>query len=73
MSASSYGPAYPNTAYLLSLIGGILIILDGFVTIVAGLLLSAFIGSDIPGASAAVALVVAFGLLVPRPPTECGS
>ena len=63
MSASSYGPEYPNTAHLLSLIGGILIVLDGFLTIIAGLLLSAFIGSDIPGASAAVAFVVGFGLL----------
>ncbi|MGD1099395.1 MAG: DUF6114 domain-containing protein [Thermoplasmata archaeon] len=63
MSASSYGPGYPSTAYLLSLIGGILIILGGLLTIVAGLVLSAFIGNDIPGASAAVAFVVGFGLL----------
>jgi|SRR5271157_2082614 len=63
MSASSYGPGYPNSAYLLSLIGGILIILEGFLVIVAGLLLSAVIGSDIPGASAAAAFVVGFGLI----------
>jgi hypothetical protein len=63
MSSSSYGPTYPSTAYILSLIGGILTILDGILTIVLGLLFSAFIGTDIPGASAAVAVVIGLGLL----------
>ena len=63
MSSSSYGPTYPSTAYLLSLIGGIFIVLDGLLVVVAGLFLSSFIGSAVPGASAVVTAVIGFGIL----------
>jgi Family of unknown function (DUF6114)/zinc-ribbon domain len=66
MSSPSYAPMYPSTAYWLSLIGGILILLYGFAEIAEAILFSSVLESIVPGATALVislgALAVVFGL-----------
>jgi hypothetical protein len=60
MNARSYGPMYPSTAYWLSVIGGILIVLYGFAEVGYALAYSAALESYVPGATG---VVIAFGVL----------
>jgi len=60
MGASPYGPTYPSAAYVLALIGGILIALYGLVEAVESVVFRSAIESLLPGASD---IVLAFGVL----------
>jgi len=68
MSSSSYGPMYPSTAYWLSLVGGILILLYGMGEIADAIFYSSVIESIFPGATGLViglgALAVVLGLVI---------
>jgi len=60
MSASSYGPLYPSSAYWLSIIGGSLIVVFGVIEVAAGIAYRGAYEEIAPGSSN---LVVAFGAL----------
>lgn len=68
MSSPSYVPMFPSTAYWLSVIGGILIVLDGVVAIAEAIALRSLVESIVPGASGILiglgALAVLFGLII---------
>ncbi len=59
MGAPTYGSAYPTGAFVLSLIGGIFIVLGGIATMALGAILSFF-----PAASAVVIGLGAIGLIL---------
>jgi len=64
MSSPSYGPMFPSTAYWLSLIGGVLILLGGLAEVLSGILLQSTINSIVPGAGALVIIEGVVGLLL---------
>jgi len=68
MSFSSYGSVFPSTAYWLSLIGGLLIVLDGFAAIGEAIAYRSVVESIVPGASGILiglgALAVLVGLII---------
>jgi hypothetical protein len=64
MSSASYEPLYPTTAYWLSLIGGLLILLDGVADIGSAIADRAALESILPGSSILVLALGAFGAVV---------
>ena len=60
MAQPGYGPSYPSTAYILTLIGGILILIDGFITAAAAAAVGAAFLGLVPGIAA---LLIAFGVI----------
>jgi len=54
MGSPSYGSIYPSTAYWLSMIGGVLVLLSGISAILEGIFLTSFLESILPGISAVV-------------------
>ena len=63
MNAPSAGPPYPRTAYLLALIGGILIALYALVEIVEGVADRARVESVFPGAARLLIVLGAVGVV----------
>ncbi len=59
MAAPGYGPQYPSTAYILSLIGGILILIDALVYAAVAAVGASFL-AFFPGAAA---ILIAFGVI----------
>jgi hypothetical protein len=69
MGAPGFGPSYPSTAYILSLIGGIFIVIDAIITIaVTAALGSVLAGLGFPGFGAILVtlgvIALIFGLIV---------
>jgi hypothetical protein len=68
MSSSPYAPVFPSTAYWLSLIGGLLIVLDGFAVIGEAIAYRSVVENIVPGASGILiglgALAVVVGLII---------
>ena len=58
--ASPYGPMFPSTAYYLSLVGGILIALDGLVAAAEAAVFSSTLNSIVPGLTG---VVIIFGIV----------
>ncbi len=61
MAPPGYAQVYPSTAYLLSLIGGILILIDGLLTVVAAFLGAAVVAGI--GFAGLGLLLIAFGII----------
>jgi len=61
--SSSYGPMYPSTAYLLSLIGGIIIALYGLYESAAAALYSSRLNNVLPGLAGIAIVLGILGLL----------
>ena len=60
MGSPSYGPLYPSTAYWLSLIGGGLILVYGFLEVTLAIVYRSLYESILPGSSK---FVIAFGVV----------
>lgn len=70
MSSPSYGPMYPRTAQLLSLVGGLVIAVFGLAEVGVGIFLRSTLGSFLPGRSGmsiglgALAIVSGLGIVL---------
>lgn len=63
MNTMAFAPAYPRTAYLLSLIGGIIIVLYALLAAVEDVIYSAKIGALVPGGTELLAILASIGLI----------